>query len=94
MPSSPQSEQHKDKDLERHKRETLKTLIGEQVIHTLGKPIDLLKMQVRPLWGNYYRVNVLIGQDAASAKIANSYFVNADIDGNIVESNPKITKQF
>jgi len=42
----------------------------------------LHKVQVRRLWDDHYRVNVLIGEDAASAKIANSYFVEADGDGN------------
>jgi hypothetical protein len=89
------TQQHKQQeDTERHKREMLSALIGEQVIHTLGAPGDLLKVQVRPLWENHYRVNVLIGGDAASARIANSYFVKADSDGNIGSSTPKITKQY
>jgi hypothetical protein len=87
-----QSEQHED--LKQHKRETLNALIGEQVIHTLGAPGDLLRVQVRRLWKNHYRVNIFIGPDAASARIANSYFLQADGDGNIVESTPKITKRY
>jgi hypothetical protein len=39
-------------------------------------------------------VNVFIGETAASPKIANSYFVKADGDGKIVESNPTIKKQY
>ncbi len=81
-------------DLEQHKSETLKALIGEQVIHSLGKPGDLLHVQVRPLWENCYRVNVIIGEGASWTRIANSYFVKADSDGNIVVSTPKITKQY
>ncbi len=91
MPTTQQPEQ--PKDLEQHKRDTLNALIGEQLILTLGEPRDLLKVQVRLLWENWYRVNVLIGEGATSARIANSYFVKADSDGNIVESNPKITRQ-
>ncbi len=82
------------KDMERHQRETLHALIGQQLIHSLGKPGDLLQVQVRQLWEDYFRVNVLTGRDIASVKIANSYFVKADSDGNIVESSPKITKQY
>jgi hypothetical protein len=37
-------------------------------------------------------VNVLAGENAASAKIVSSYFVKADGDGNIVDSNPEMTK--
>jgi hypothetical protein len=83
-----------DEEMKEHELETMNAVIGEQVIHILGEPGDLLQMQVRLLWENSYRVNVLIGADAARAKVANSYFVKTDNDGNIVESTPKITKQY
>ncbi len=92
MPMAQQREQHKD--MEKQKRERLNAVIGEQVMHTLGKPDGLHKVQVRRLWEDHYRVNVLIGAEAASAKIANSYFVEASGDGRIVEARPKITKQY
>jgi hypothetical protein len=72
----------------------LNALIAEQVVHILGKPQDLHQVQVRKLWGNYFRVNVLIGLDAASVRVANSYFLKADGEGNIVESTPTITRQY
>jgi hypothetical protein len=72
--------------------EALNTCIAEQVVHLLGKPEGLRQVQVRPLWGNFFRVNVLIGADAASFRVANSYFLRADGAGNIVESTPKITR--
>jgi hypothetical protein len=74
-------------------REMLDALLGEQVIHMLGKPAGLHKVQVRRLWEGGYRVNVLVGPDAASVKIAHSYFLKVDGDGNIVESTPKIIRQ-
>ena len=46
-------------------------------------------MQVRLLWEDHYRVNILVGLDAASAKVAHSYLVTADSDGNIVAATPK-----
>jgi hypothetical protein len=39
-------------------------------------------------------VNVFVGANPVLAKIANSYFVQADGDGNIVEARPKITRQY
>jgi hypothetical protein len=92
MPGAQQGEQCED--MEKHSRETLNALIREQVIHNLGKPDALHGVQVRRLWKHYYRVNVYVGADATSAKIANSYFVHADGDGNIVAASPKITKQY
>jgi hypothetical protein len=85
-----QGEEHKD--LEQHRRETQKALIREQVIHALGEPAGLHKVQVRRLWEDHYRVNVLVGPDAASAKIVNSYFLRSDRDGKIIASNPKLAK--
>jgi hypothetical protein len=90
MSTADQREQ--EKRTEDHRRETLNALISEQVIHTLGRQPNLSKVQVRWLWENYYRVNIIIGEDAASVKVANSYFVQADSDGNIVESTPKIIR--
>jgi hypothetical protein len=80
--------------MEQHRREALNAVIGEQVIHILGEPSNLLQTQVRLLWNNSYRVNLLVGADAASAKVVNSYFVKTDSDGNILESTPKLTKQY
>ena len=92
MPTKQQREP--PKDLAQHKRETLLILIGEQLIHTLGTPGDLLKVQVKLLWEDRYRVNVFVGVDAASPKLAHSYFLEADGDGNILAATPKITKQY
>ncbi len=39
-------------------------------------------------------MNVLVGVDAASAKIGHSYFLVADGDGNILASTPKIEKHY
>ena len=39
-------------------------------------------------------LNVFVGVDAVSAKVAHSYFLVADGDGNFLGSTPKITKQY
>jgi hypothetical protein len=51
-------------------------------------------VQVRSLWGDHYRVNVFVGPDPAMAKVAHSYFLVADGDGNILASTPTITRQY
>jgi hypothetical protein len=98
MPATKQPEQRQDRnDPERDRRHALNaliSLIGEQVINALGKPGDFLQVQVRPLWENYYRANVFIGKEAGSAHVADSYFLTADADGNIITSTPKITKKY
>ena len=92
MPMTQQNEQQKN--LEQDKRQTLNTLIEAQVIQALGAPHDLLKVWVRPLWDNTYRVNVLIGTDITSAKIANSFFLAVDAEGCIMTCTPTMTKEY
>jgi hypothetical protein len=92
MPTTQQREQHND--AERHKRETLNALIRAQVIRTLGEPNGLHTVQVRRLWEDHYRVNVFVGVDATTAKVAHSYFLVADGDGNVIASTPEITRRY
>jgi hypothetical protein len=66
--------------------------IADQLVHQLGRPAQLHTVQVRRLWQDYYRVNILVGADVASAKVAHSYFLKVDGDGNIIESTPKIER--
>ncbi len=80
-------------DLNQHQRETFHALIREQVLDADGEPGDLLGVRVHLLWENHYRVNVLVGPDAASARVASSYFLVTDTDGNVVASTPVLRKQ-
>jgi hypothetical protein len=74
--------------------EAFKAHLGEQVLRLVGAPKDLYKVQVRSLWGSFYRANLLTGPDPASVKIAQSYFLQIDGEGNIVSSTPKMTRQY
>jgi hypothetical protein len=78
----------------RQEHERLGRLIGRQIIQTLGEPPGLQQVQVRRLWDDCFRVNVLIGGDAVSAKVAHSYFLVADGEGKVVTSSPMITKEY
>jgi hypothetical protein len=68
--------------------------IGERLVQSLGRPVDLREVRVWPLWEQHYRVNVLVGPDAASMRIAESFFLVADEDGNIIATDPKISKRY
>ncbi len=87
-------EQVQEQGSSRALQDSLNDIIGEQVVHCLGSPSDLFKVHVRPLWRDHYRVNVFVGKDAASALIARSYFLEADGEGNIVTSSPKIVRRY
>jgi hypothetical protein len=94
MPNKLQIEQPKENKTEHDKRETLFDLIREQVIHALGKPMDLRSVQVRKVWDDHYRVNVIVGESAGSVRVAHSYFLVVDSDGRLIGSTPKITKRY
>jgi hypothetical protein len=87
-------ERKPNEEAENPGQEKLDVLIGEQVILTLGRPADLQRVQVRHLWEACYRVNVFVGENIATGRVANSYFVQATKEGRILESNPTITKQY
>jgi hypothetical protein len=94
MPNKLQIQQPKETKMEHDERETLNDLIREQVIQALGKPMDLRNVQVRKIWNDHYRVNVIVGESAASVSIAHSYFLVIDSEGRLIAATPKITKQY
>jgi hypothetical protein len=87
-------EGERNRNLDAQQRETFHAIIAEQVMHRLGQPRNLIDVQVRPLWANRFRVNVFVGADVTSPRVANSYFLVIDNNGNITEATPAITKQY
>jgi hypothetical protein len=81
-------------DLDRRGNETRDMLIGKKVMDALGEPEGLLRIQVRHLWDSCFRVNVFVGTDIVSARIANSHFLKVDDDGTIIASTPRMKKQY
>jgi hypothetical protein len=91
MTTQQQDEQRADQAAGRQQRIAT---IGGNVLRALGQPGDLHRVQVQSLWGDHYRVNVLVGPNAASSKVAHSYFVEADDGGAILTASPGITRQY
>jgi hypothetical protein len=81
-------------EIDKQERHQLSAKIGDHVLRTLGQASGLHRLQIRPLWKDHYRVNVLVGIDFVSAKVAHSYFVVADSAGNIIRSNPQINREY
>jgi hypothetical protein len=71
-------------------RQAREASIRGRVILGLGSPADLVGVDVRPLWGDCYRVNVRVGEDFARSRVAHSYLLVADGDGNVLRSSPEI----
>jgi hypothetical protein len=90
MPTTPQPQRAENLA----SRETLASVIRKQVINFLGRPADLLSVQVQSLWETRYRVNVFAGASVGSAKVIDSFFVVTDADGNILEATPKIKRRY
>lgn len=87
-------QRNRDEERCRDTRDKRNDIIGEQVVHLLGTPDDLLKVQVRELGSDRYRVNVFVGKDIISGRIAHSFFLTADGEGNILTSSPVVARVY
>lgn len=92
MANLPTAHPDEGADTEQRAAERRYTAIVRSVIDALGRPTDFLRATVRPVAGQNYRVNVVTGLDAASARIAHSFFVTADENGKVNGSTPVIQK--
>lgn len=68
--------------------------IQQAVLAALGRPPALYGVVVRPLWADHYRVNVLVGPDPTSVRIAHSYFVEAGEAGDLRSTAPRIVRLY
>jgi hypothetical protein len=84
----------RDEELCRDPRDKLNDLIGEQVVHLLGTPEDLLQVQVRWVGGERCRVNVFVGKDVISGRIAHSFYLTTDGEGHILTSSPGVARMY
>ncbi len=72
----------------------VEAVVRDNVMFDLGRPDDLLRVQVAAVGPGRFRVNVFVGDNAASAKVAHSYFVEADGDGKILFSSPAVARLY
>lgn len=70
---STQTQQKRAKEQETQDTQEVNAHVGKQVMETLGRPRNLLGVQVRQLWEDHYRVNVLTGADATSVTVVRNY---------------------
>jgi hypothetical protein len=68
-------------------------MIRDHVLRALGGLIGVGRVQVRPLWDHYYRVNIIVGDGPGCVTIPSSYFLKTDGAGHVLESTPKLTKR-
>ena len=72
----------------------LEGIVAAGVMRALGQPADFLRASARRVSPNTYRVNVFVGAHVASAKVAHSFFLEADDDGKVLSSNPPVRKMY
>lgn len=92
MPTKEQDNQQARSAQSTHEQQS--SVIVGQLLKNLGRPATLYRVEIRHLWDGHYRANVFIGADAASTRIAHSFFVVADEDGNILASRPDVTRSY
>jgi hypothetical protein len=68
-------------------------IIG-QLMQALGRPALLYRVEMRHLWDRHYRANVFVGSTVTSTRIAHSFFLTTDEEGNIVASIPDISREY
>jgi hypothetical protein len=74
--------------------ERLAVPIRQQVLQALGTPPGWHMVQVRSLWGDYFRVNVLVGESITSFSIRHSFFLLTDGEGSVLEASPEMVKRY
>lgn len=68
--------------------------LARRVLLALGSPPALLGVQAHHLWGQHFRVNVLVGEHAACASVADSFFIEAGGDGSVLRSFPPLMRRY
>lgn len=92
MATKQQAKQHVEQVHQKHEQRS--TQIGVEVMRQLGQPEALRRVDVRQLWSCHYRVNVLVGESNATARVAHSFFLVTDEDGNVLRAEPELSRQY
>lgn len=74
--------------------EQVSAKIRKQITDVMGDPHDLRRVQVRLLWDNHYRANVLVGDSPTCVEIRHSFFVTIDGEGTILASIPAMERLY
>ena len=68
--------------------------LARRVLLALGSPPSFLIVQAHHLWDSRFRVNVMVGENAACARVAHSFFVDADDDGTVLHAFPPLMRRY
>jgi hypothetical protein len=81
---------------ERVERETGAIEVEQWVLEELGEPKNLLRVEAKPLWDDYFRVNVYtqtdVGLNAKEVAVSDSFFVYKSEAGFLTD--PPIQRKY
>ncbi|QJW96231.1 hypothetical protein [Frigoriglobus tundricola] len=66
--------------------------IQANLLRALGRPPQLLRVSVTPLWSDHFRVNIFVGDDGGGVAIPYSFFLTADDRGTILRATPPVQR--
>jgi len=70
--------------------------VEQWILEELGEPGNLLRIEAKPLWDDYFRVNVYtrtdVGLNAKEVAVSDSFFVFKSEAGFL--SNPPIVRKY
>lgn len=75
-----------------------KAIIEKYILDNLGRPKNYYQTQVKPLWANFYRVNIVIAIKEKESmvveySISDSFFMKLE-EGEVVTCEPKIQRRY
>jgi hypothetical protein len=94
MPNPPPAERDEEAEARDRAARQLAAAVCQAVLSGLGRPADLLSVTARQVAGHCYRVNVVTGADPTGARIAHSFFVTVDDQGNVLDSTPPLARRY
>ena len=68
--------------------------IQVSLLRALGRPPQLVRVSVTPLWSNHFRVNLFVGDSSGGVSIPHSFFLTADERGTILGATPPVHKAY
>ena len=74
--------------------DSLEAEIARNVLDILGIPPRLYRVVVRRVGDFKYRANVFIGAGAGISRVAHSFFLDVDAEGQVIASSPAISRMY
>ena len=68
--------------------------VARNLLNRLGMPPRLYRVVVRRVGYLKYRANVFVGAGSGISRVAHSFFIHVDTEGQIIDSSPTISRTY